>query len=78
MNDDQTQDTTAPQEAPQSSGESMVEPPIQPNESTPTDMPPVAPEASTSDVPTIPVESSKWRGKSVRKQAGRTIKRASN
>ncbi len=56
MVDDQNQDIAPLQEASQSPEEPTVEPPIQPTDSTPTDMPPVTPEAPRDAFTPIPVE----------------------
>ncbi len=56
MSDDQNQDINPQQEPPQSSGVPTVEPPIPPTDSTPIDIPPVAPEAPRDAFTTIPVE----------------------
>lgn len=57
MNDEQTQDIVTPTEDVKASEMPISEQSIQPNGSTPTDLPPEAPESPTSDVPPIPVES---------------------
>jgi len=57
MNDEQTQDVVTPTEEVKAPEMPISEQSVQSNGSTPTDMPPVAPEAPTSDIPTIPVES---------------------
>jgi hypothetical protein len=56
MPDDQNQDVTPPQESPQSPEVPTVEPPIPPADSTPVDMPPVAPEAPRDAFTPVPVE----------------------
>lgn len=56
MSDDQNQDLAPQQGLPQSPEEPTVEAPIPSADSTPTDMPPVAPEAPRDAVTPIPVE----------------------
>lgn len=56
MADDQNQDITPSQEAPQSPSEPTIEPPIQPTDPSPTDMPPMAPEAPRYTFTAVPVE----------------------
>ncbi len=51
MNDEPTQEV-----APQSPSEPTVEPPIEPTDSSPTDMPPVTPEAPRDAFTPVPVE----------------------
>ena len=51
MNDESTQEV-----APQSPSEPTIEPPIQSTDSTPNDMPPVAPEAPRDAFTPVPVE----------------------
>lgn len=56
MNDDKKQDTDPQQESPQSPETVTDDVPIQPTDSSPIDMPPVAPEASRDAFTPVPVE----------------------
>lgn len=56
MADDQNQDITPQQESPQSPEAPTVEPPIPRIDATPSDMPPVAPEAPRDTFTPVPVE----------------------
>lgn len=56
MNDEQTQDIVPPQDAPQSSEAPTVEPSIPPTDTTPIDIPPIAPESPREAPTPVPVE----------------------